>query len=443
MKELDFSPYTLVFTKEGEEDKYEAVQIEKDLPLLRYLSLLAFIIELMYSLKDLTWSVNLPAEVVNFRLYYLTPLMLITFLLSYSRWIKNHVNNMYLLSILVMLSLILGQYYMTAMNESPDSSYAKTLPLIFFSTYLFTGIKFKHVLIITPWLIICYILVIVYFETLSVTAKINDTLLVLMNVFLAIFFKYILEKNRRRAYVRLMIIEQNEKMLRKNLLDEKTLSSLRKDLIGILAHDIRAPLGNLQNIITLLDAKTISSDRGEQLLGQVSERIKVITKGVNDLLIWVKSKEEGLELEISNFSAEQFISEILKIGQEQIEAKKVIVKTDIDSKLMVSSDKGTLQTIVRNLLSNAIKFSSLGDEIQINIYKKKKKVHFEVQDSGIGMDEGTIKRVHDAFYTTPGTNQESGIGLGLQICFTLIEKLKSKINIESEKGVGTKMSFII
>lgn len=440
MKTIEFSLITLAFEKD-EEVAYRDRQLENDLPLLRYLSLLTFFIEVLYCAKDIYWSSDVPSMVVNFRLFYLTPLMLVTFLLTYSQWVKKHSGNMYFLSITVMISLILGQYFMTAMNENPGSSFAKTLPLIFFSTYLFTGIKFKHIIYTTPWLIASYILVIVYFEDIPSSVKINDSILVSMNVLLAVFFKYILEKNRRKGYVRQLIIEEKEQQLEESLKNEKMLSSLRKDLIGILSHDIRGPMNNLQSIIKLLDAKTISSEKGETLLGQVGERIEVITKGVNDLLIWVKSKETGLTIAIETFDAIEFLDEILAIGKTQLEEKNIQIELHIESNLKVVSDKGAVQTIIRNVLSNAIKFSGNDSMIKIEANNMEGEILFSITDQGVGMSPEVIQKVSESFYTTPGTNKETGIGLGLQICFALLEKLDSKLIIDSIKGQGTKMSF--
>ncbi len=441
MNQLGFSPITLSFIGEGEEMKYRNRQFDNDLSLLRYISLLAFLIELLYSFKDYNWSPHLPQEVVAFRFFYLASIMLITFILTYSKWIKKHTSNLYALSILIMLSLVFGQYYMTAMNDTPGSSFAKTLPLIFFATYLFAGIKFKHILYITPMLILAYIIVIVYYEKIPNDVKINDSVLVAMNLILAVFFKYILEMNIRKSYITQLRVEESELVLEENLHNEKVLSSMRKDLIGILAHDIRAPLGNLQGIISLLNAKTLSSEKGEELLIKVNKRIKIITNGVNDLLEWVKSKDEGLELNVTEFDINDLVDEVLNILLEQIETKQITVAVDIQAKLLISTDKGALQSILRNLISNAIKFSNEGGKLQINAHDNSDKVIFEIIDSGIGMDEVTIQKILNGFHSTSGTNNETGVGLGLQICFTLLGKLSSELKIDSKVGEGTKMSF--
>jgi signal transduction histidine kinase len=279
------------------------------------------------------------------------------------------------------------------------------------------------------------------YDYIPTSVKINDSILVSMNVTLAMFFKYILEKKRRKGYVRQLIIEDKEQQLKESLKTEKILSSLRKDLIGILAHDIRGPMNNLQSIIALLDAKTISSEKGEALLGQVHNRIEVITKGVNDLLIWIKSKETGLTIAIETFDAIEFLDEILEIGKTQLEEKNIQVELNVEPNLKVVSDKGAVQTVIRNVLSNAIKFSDNNSIIKIEANHKVDEVLFSITDQGVGISPEVIQKVSESFYTTAGTNKETGIGLGLQICFALLEKLESKLIIDSIKGQGTKMSF--
>ena len=441
MDTLKFSTLTLSFLDKKAEDAYRNSKLSSDVSLLKYLSLFAFIVMMIYSIKDFFFTQNIHPDIVLFRMYVMTPVMLLVFLISLTKWATRHFNNLYLLSVFMMLSLILGQYYLTAANDNLGSSFAKTLPLIIFSTYLFSGIKFKQIIVFTPCFFISFLIVITYFEDMPSSEKINDIMLVTMNLMLAIFFKYVLEENRRKTYMHQLVIEGSEIKLEENLKNEKVLSTLRKDLIALLAHDIRGPLTNLKGVISLLNAKKISSEKGEELLSQVRERIDLIIKGVNDLLIWVRSKEAGRAIEVTKFNVEEFIQEILEIGKIDMEEKKIKVINQIESGLELSTDKGALQTILRNLLSNAMKFSHKGANIYINSKANKDEVFFEVKDEGTGMDKGVIKKVLESFYTTDGTEKEKGIGLGLQICFGLLEKLESKLKIESIAGQGTIMSF--
>ncbi len=102
-----------------------------------------------------------------------------------------------------------------------------------------------------------------------------------------------------------------------------------------------------------------------------------------------------------------------------------------------------LSSVFRNFLSNAIKFTPNGGEVSIRLTLKNKHAHFVVTDTGVGMEKSKIEKLFtlDGNISTPGTNQESGTGLGLLLCKEYLEKHGSMIHISSELGKGTQISF--
>lgn len=441
MTKFEISPYRLIFSDDSVERDYHVHQRPTDAFFIRYLSLVTFIIEVMYCIKDFNWSPHLPEVIVFFRAFYLAPLMLTAYVLTYVDYFKKSSRRLYVLSVFVTLSLIFGQYFMTSMNPDLESSFAKTLPLLLFSTFLFTGLKFKHITILTPIILVTFAYVMIFLRDIDQASKINDSILVVMNVALVIFFKYMLEMSQRKNYIRSVMIKDSEKQLRTSLSAEKNLSSLRKDLIAILAHDIRAPLANVRTVIDLAGEKQLNEEDQDRLLKNLGERIATIDDGVNDLLIWVKSKEEGLELDSSRIRVADVINEILALYKHQAHEKEIEIEVNVQEELGVDTDQGMLKTILRNLVSNAIKYSNVHGKITLAAKETGLGVCFKIQDEGIGMNANDMQRIKKAFYTTPGTHNEYGTGLGLQICHTLLERLGSELHLESEVGRGTLASF--
>ena len=101
-----------------------------------------------------------------------------------------------------------------------------------------------------------------------------------------------------------------------------------------------------------------------------------------------------------------------------------------------------LQTIVRNLVSNAIKFTPNGGTITITTQKTHKKVYLIVTDTGRGIKPEIIDSLlkFETNEATIGTNGEIGSGLGLALCKELVTINKGTIKIESQEGVGTKIT---
>ena len=104
-----------------------------------------------------------------------------------------------------------------------------------------------------------------------------------------------------------------------------------------------------------------------------------------------------------------------------------------------------IRTILRNLISNAIKFSNKNGSVITSASVADKKVEFSVFDNGIGMTKETIAKLFrlDVNFSTRGTENEKGTGLGLILCKEFVEKHGGKIWVESEPGKGSTFKFTI
>ena len=102
-------------------------------------------------------------------------------------------------------------------------------------------------------------------------------------------------------------------------------------------------------------------------------------------------------------------------------------------------------TVIRNLASNSLKFTQSGGKIIFSAFEKENFVQIKVQDTGIGLKENEIDQLFkiDTHYTRPGTDSESGSGLGLILCKEFIEKNGGEIWIESKPEEGTAVFFTL
>jgi len=104
-----------------------------------------------------------------------------------------------------------------------------------------------------------------------------------------------------------------------------------------------------------------------------------------------------------------------------------------------------LNTVLRNLVSNAIKFTPKGGEVKVEARVEGDDVKISVCDTGIGIKPETIGKLFkiETSFTTRGTENEKGTGLGLLLCREFIEKHGGKIWVESEQEQGSIFSFVI
>ena len=104
-----------------------------------------------------------------------------------------------------------------------------------------------------------------------------------------------------------------------------------------------------------------------------------------------------------------------------------------------------VQTILRNLISNAVKFSSPGGEVSVSVTQVENNFVVSVKDTGVGISEKDIAKLFiiETKYSTAGTSNEKGTGLGLILCKEFVEKNGGRIWVESAVGKGSKFSFSI
>ena len=109
------------------------------------------------------------------------------------------------------------------------------------------------------------------------------------------------------------------------------------------------------------------------------------------------------------------------------------------------TDRNMLEIVARNLFSNAIKFTDKGGSIRIKAKEADGIIIISVSDSGIGIEKSRIEKIfsYSEGYSTLGTNEEKGTGLGLMICKQLIEKNNGRIWVESNEGIGSSFYFTI
>ena len=125
--------------------------------------------------------------------------------------------------------------------------------------------------------------------------------------------------------------------------------------------------------------------------------------------------------------------------------KKIEIRLSVPDQLEVYADIDMVKTVVRNLVSNAIKFSNENTTIEISLEEKEGMAIVSVKDSGCGIDEASQKKLlhTDTHFSTFGTNNEEGSGLGLLLCQNFAIKNGGELWFVSAKGQGSTFSFSV
>ncbi len=235
------------------------------------------------------------------------------------------------------------------------------------------------------------------------------------------------------------IITKNEELQKLNAEKDKFFS--------IIAHDLKSPFNSIIGFSDIL-AKEVKN-KNYANIELYSGIIKSSSGRVVDLLVnlmeWSQSQTGRMVFNPEYFEMDMAINEIVLLFTNIAMQKSISITYETDSKILVYADKAMINTILRNLVSNAIKFTKPGGNVTILSEVNQNKVKISVKDTGVGMSKSAIENLFriDTNYSTNGTINETGTGLGLILCNELINKHNGEIIVESEPGKGSVFCFSI
>ena len=232
---------------------------------------------------------------------------------------------------------------------------------------------------------------------------------------------------------------KNQKKANQSL---EELNHTKDKLFSIIGHDLRTPIGTLQELLELYTSNEISEEEVAKLAPSLKENVDRSSFTLNNLLFWAKTQMNGINPEIKAVNVKEIARRICDTFTTRIEDKGLDIQCTIDPELILMADPMQLEIILRNIISNAIKFSSKGGIIRFNSLKSKNGfAEITIQDSGIGMNKTLVEAVkqHETIISTPGTLGEQGTGIGLQIVKDLVRINGGRVEIDSELHQGTSI----
>jgi PAS domain S-box-containing protein len=218
-----------------------------------------------------------------------------------------------------------------------------------------------------------------------------------------------------------------------------------------MSHEIRTPMNAILGMSNQLAKSPLTKKQLFYLdaINAASENLLVI---INDILDLSKIEAGKLSLEKIAFEPKAVIKRAIQALNHKAEEKGLALTNSIlDERVseVMLGDPYRLNQVLLNIISNAVKFTEKGGvDIKLEVIndgKNSQTVQITVKDTGIGMDEKFRKSLFEKFSQEDAsvTRQYGGTGLGMSICRQLIELMDGEIFVESEKGSGTTMSFVV
>ncbi len=222
------------------------------------------------------------------------------------------------------------------------------------------------------------------------------------------------------------------------------LNSLKNKLFSVISHDLKAPMYALRNLFENMQSQNMPAEEIKALIPEVKQDLNYTVGLMENLLNWARSQMESHSVKAQAINLQDLIDDVVHVLHLQAEVKNIRVENKATTAVYAWADVDMIHLVLRNLISNAIKFTSPGGGISVGANEFSSFTEVYVQDFGKGMSQKEIRKINDQeFYTTNGTSQEQGTGLGLMLCKEFLAKNDGHLRIESEPGKGSIFSFTL
>jgi len=227
----------------------------------------------------------------------------------------------------------------------------------------------------------------------------------------------------------------------------KSLNSSKDKFFSIIAHDLRSPFNGLLGFSTVLleELQELTSEEIKEYAGYIHTSAKTVYNLVDNLLQWSRIQTGRIEYQPIKIDLYEEVFKTIELFNSNAITKKIKLINNIQSNVFVYADQNMLRSIMQNLVSNGIKFTKHGGSIKLSSKDKDDKIEIEIADSGIGIETKDIAKLFriDSQFSSLGTANEEGTGLGLILTRELVEKNKGQIWVKSTVKKGTSFFFTL
>lgn len=239
---------------------------------------------------------------------------------------------------------------------------------------------------------------------------------------------------------RLLALRKEKIKIQKDQLSE--LNETKDMILSVISHDLRSPLSSIILTLNVIRNMDVSREDFRSILEKMNDHTLATRNMIDQLLNWANSQSKGLTAYKTEIDAFTVTEEILKIFENEIAEKKLVVSHALPASAAIFADLDQYRVIIRNVIANAIKFTPDKGTVGIDYTTDKDATTIIVKDNGVGMSDSKIAKLFHSSgkqVNSFGTKNEKGFGIGLSLVKSFVDANGGSISVNSAPGHGTEI----
>jgi signal transduction histidine kinase len=220
----------------------------------------------------------------------------------------------------------------------------------------------------------------------------------------------------------------------------KRVDQLKSEFTSMVAHELRAPLASIQQLIHAARSCPNDAQRHDLLLSHIEERTQGLLHMIGNMLNLSRLDSGAVVFNLEPVRGDVLLGGVVEFMRPQ--AKSQDVGLDFEppkTEWWINADHDQIRNVFTNILDNAVKYTPAGGRVTVSIDLGGGLAVIRFADTGVGIKSGHLHRIFDRFFRVKDRSTRGiiGTGLGLSLAKRIIEAHKGRIDVQSEQGCGT------
>lgn len=228
--------------------------------------------------------------------------------------------------------------------------------------------------------------------------------------------------------------------LHKSFNREKKLQEQKKNFLLSVTHELKSPLASIKLLLQTIQKRDLTKAQIQDFIGKSLLDIERLDDMVENMLLAAKIENSSYSFPKAKFSLSVLVDSVVnRLQITKCDGNQQIINAEIEPKIEMTGDKFALTSVVTNLIENAIKYSKPCEAVEVKLFLKDGRIHFQVADHGIGIADDEKGRIFDRFYRvgSEDTRNTKGTGLGLYIVKQVLDKHEASIKVKDNRPAGS------